>query len=104
MQVICRIHRNATDKNFVMEMGSGGPARHPHGADDLAPADFLSHNHSEASEVAILGGKAIPMVNQSFIPIARIRPRVKENSIRCCPDNCSHRSGDVDAIVEISFS
>ena len=63
-QIICRINWNAAHKNFIMEMGSGGPARHSHRADDLALANFLSHNYCKVSQMSILGGKAIPMVNQ----------------------------------------
>ena len=78
-------------------MRSGGSASHPHGADDFASAHFLPHNHIEGAKVAIFGGKAIPMVNQSFIPIGRIRPGVKENSIGGCPDGRPDGSGDVNA-------
>jgi len=63
MQVFCWINRSATDKNFIMQVGSGGTARHSHGADDLAPPHFLSHDHRKGAEVGILGSQAIPMVN-----------------------------------------
>jgi len=33
------------DENFVMQVGSGGSASHPHGADDLASPHFLPNDH-----------------------------------------------------------
>ena len=70
MQIIHRIDGRAIDQDLVVEVGPGGAARHAHASDDLATANFLPHDDIEGVEVAILGGKAVPMVNQCFVPIA----------------------------------
>ena len=55
-QVDYRINRSAVDKNFVMQVGSGSSAGHPHGANDLALTHFLPHHHIEGADVGLLGG------------------------------------------------
>lgn len=61
-QVRSRINWSAVNKNFVMQVGSGSSAGHPHGADHLASTYFLTHHHIEGSEVSKLGGNAITKV------------------------------------------
>lgn len=70
VQVIHRVNRCTVDENLVVEVGTGSPPRHPDGADELTPTHLLPHHDVEGAEVAIFGGKAIPMVNQGFVPIA----------------------------------
>ena len=92
------------NKNFVVEVRPGGPARHAHGADDLASSNFLPDHRKSRAQVAVLGHNSVPVIDQDFVSVTTVRAGVEQDAVGRGKHLRAGSGGDVNSCVERPFA
>src|SRR5579875_1016258 len=103
-QKIVRVHWCATESNFIVQMGSGGPAGPARQRDHLAPPHLLAGDDQELRQMSIIGLDSVSMVYNQQLPVTAGPSLRGHHAIGSDANVCSMRRGNINPGMKCTFA